>query len=434
MAKRQQTELEQIERPLMRRISVLAVVLLAIGCSSHSSVPGPTNISPDVFQKNLVGGWQRTVLKDINGQTPYGYGLTADQSGHKMWVVARASADQLTGGSLTKIAMDLKLTTYPLTVTPSAVAMGPDQNLWVAGVDTNSNLIVARVTQSGSETDFSVPQFVAPFILIEQIIVGPDGLLWFTACYPVGNSGGIGRIDTTGASTFYPGNCATSIASGPDGNIWFGDTASVYTMNTQGALLATYPIGDVEGRGMTVGADGAIYVLTSNVGLSKVTTNGIVTQIAGSVSSPITNGPDGKLWMGSSGHEAHFISYDPIAQTWGPRFKGQQGSNYKQLASGPDGNLWYAPGGKSVETYVLQLMSATPNALTIAVGQQSQVNMTEANYSGQWTAVAKNPAIVSVTPNSQNGMLSVTGVAPGTTVVTVYDTIYNSAQVKVTVQ
>jgi len=420
-------------------ISRVALVAIFTGataaCSSHTIAPNPgvNKISPDVFQKNLVGGWQRTVLKDINGQTPYGYGLTADQSGHKMWVVARASADQLTGGSLTKIAMDLKLTTYPLTVTPSAVAMGPDQNLWVAGVDTNSNLIVARVTQSGSETDFSVPQFVAPFILIEQIIVGPDGLLWFTACYPVGNSGGIGRIDTTGASTFYPGNCATSIASGPDGNIWFGDTASVYTMNTQGALLATYPIGDVEGRGMTVGADGAIYVLASNVGLSKVTTNGIVTQIAGSVSSPITNGPEGKLWMRSGGHEVHFISYDPIAQTWGPRFKGPGVSNYSQLNPGPDGNLWYVLGGKTVNTFVLQLMSATPNALTIAVGQQSQVNMTEANYSGQWTALAHDKSIIGVDPVSKNGTFTVTGLAVGSTYFGISDTMYNSVVVNVTV-
>src|ERR1700720_4320604 len=37
----------------MRRILILAVALFAIGCSSHSgTLPAPTNISPDVFQKH----------------------------------------------------------------------------------------------------------------------------------------------------------------------------------------------------------------------------------------------------------------------------------------------------------------------------------------------------------------------------------------------
>ena len=72
--------------------------------------------------------------------------------------------------------------------------------------------------------------------------------------------------------------------------------------------------------------------------------------------------------------------------------------------------------------------------MSVQVGHTVNISVKEHKYSGQRTAIATNPAIVNVTLNSQNGAFTVTGVSPGVTTVTVYDTMYNSAQVKVTVK
>ena len=87
-----------------------------------------------------------------------------------------------------------------------------------------------------------------------------------------------------------------------------------------------------------------------------------------------------------------------------------------------------------VATYVLQAITLSPWMLIMGVNGTATMHVTEKNYSSQWTAVATDPAVVSVTPNSQNGTFTATGVSPGATTITVYDTMYNWAQVKVTVQ
>ncbi len=415
--------------------ALISLVSVALGaCGSRSAVPSPGRITPDLFQKNLYRGWQSTPIKDINGQDAQVIGLTVDTVNHKMWVASNVF--NAAGGSLTKVAMGLKLTTYPLAITPWAITMGPDQNLWIAGTDVNFNVVVARVAQSGAETDFPVPRIADP--IIEQIITGPDGALWFTEFESKNCSGGIGRIDTSGNYTFYPGGCVTSIVSGPDGNIWFGDTQDVYAMDTQGAILGTYPVGNVWGKGMAVGSDGAIYAIAiapdQNTYLFKVTTGGTVTQVVGGGAPSITlaNGPDGGLWMyDTGGRDPHLESFDPIKQLWGPRIKTPYVGD--QLSPGPDGNVWLAPGNNHVDTYVIRAITVNPNALTIRVGQQAQVAVSESNYSGQWTALAHDKSIIGVDPVSKNGVFTVTGLAVGSTYFGISDSMYNSVAVYVTV-
>jgi hypothetical protein len=414
-------------------MSLIFVTVCA--CDSHSAVPAPGRIAPDMFQRNLYKGWQSTPIKDINGQDAQVIGLAADQVSHKMWAASNTLYG--VGGSLTKIAMDLKLTTYPIAITPWAITMGPDQNLWIAGTDASSNAVVARVTQTGVETDFPVPQDANP--IIEQIIVGPDYALWFTEFEDKICSGGIGRIDTSGNYSFYPGGCPTSIVSGPDGNIWFGDIQNVYAMNTQGAILGTYPVGNIWAKGMAVGSDGDIYAIAEtpdrNRYLFKITTGGIVAQVEGSLSPAITlaNGPDGMLWMfDQPGRDLHLVSFDPIIQSWGPQIFAKPYAQ-GQISSGPDGNLWSAPGYNVFAVYVLQAITATPSVLTIKVGQRSEVDVTESNYTGKWTAVAHDKNIISVNPVSRNGSFNVTGRAEGSTYFSITDSMFNAIMVKVTV-
>jgi streptogramin lyase len=412
----------------------LVLVLFMAGCASHSgAIPAPNNVSPDIFQQHIVNGWATTVLKAINGEPAFPQGLAAGPN-HKMW----AAVDAGSTGAISLIRMDQKVTSYPISVQPNFIAFGSDQNLWVTTIGNPMPGTISRVTQTGVETDFTV----APGYLFGDIVNGPDNALWFPECSTDGKSGGIGRIDTSGSYVFYPGGCDQVLAVGSDENIWFGNGANVYSMTAQGVPLGTFPVGDSMFFGMTVGSDGAIYT-TGNAAdgtpnLIRVTTSGVVTNLGTDHDfdhpNAIVNGPDGNLWMTASYHRhSYLLTFNPRTQSFGPRTIAPNNSS-DFLAVGPDLNLWVSkPFAASIDTYLLHAITLVPKKFMVPIGQSANVDASETNYAGQWTAVAKNPKIANVTPNSQNGTFVVTGESPGSTFVTVYDTMFNSASVKVTV-
>lgn len=421
----------------LRRTSVLAVALLAIGCSAHSgAVPTPSAISPQIFQKQplIKGGWVLTPLNRLKGMKAFPNGLAVGAD-HKVWVTV-ANANGF--GALVKIAMDQHQTRFPLTISPGSIALGADQNFWITGSVGGNTGVIARVTPVGTETDFSITAGLYPI----NIVAGSDGAMWFTECSTDRSSGGIGRMDTSGNYTFYAGVCSTVVTSGPDGNIWFGDIGqNVYSMTTQGTLVGTYPVGDKFGfKGIAAGSDGALYFTGSyaqGVGyeLVRVTTSGKVTHLGndGFGMQYITNGPDGNLWISASLANANrLMTFIPQTAVFGTPIKAV---SVGQLIVGPDANIWLADffGGR-VAAYIRLAMTLSAQQLTIPVGKSAPLTVTESNYAGTWTAIATNQAIATVTLNSNNGSFEVTGVAVGTTNVVVYDSAFNSIAVKVTVQ
>ena len=102
---------------------------------------------------------------------------------------------------------------------PTALAAGPDSNLWVMLRDANQ---VARVTPAGATTTYAAP---APFGPRVGITAGPDGALWFGS-----GAGRVGRVTTSGAITEYivprSGAAPGAITTGPDGNIWYADATT----------------------------------------------------------------------------------------------------------------------------------------------------------------------------------------------------------------
>jgi streptogramin lyase len=421
----------------MRRLAVVVAALLAIGCSSHSgNAPSPSKISPDVFQKHGHAGWVHTALPNSNGHVPIPMGLAVDAN-HKVWAAVEYS--DIRTGAIDKIAMDQHVTSYPLVTYPGFIVVGSDQNLWVTTLYANENPgVIARVTPNGVETDFKV----APGSYFANIVSGPDGALWFPECNNSNGTGGIGTITTSGTYTFYSSACQDNIASGSDGNIWFGNSPSISKMTTQGVVLAQYTVGDLYIAGMMTGADGALYMIGSVSGggsdLIRVTTSGTVTHLGtnsfGDGLKSLANGPDGNLWMvGRNRRSNYLVSFDVSTQNFSGRFLAPRGYSFGQsLVAGPDGNVW-ASNLNTVDAYILQDLTLSPNPLTVAVGHTANLNASETNYSGQWTALSKKPSVASVTANSNNGTFVVTGVSVGTTFVTVYDTLFNSAAVKVTV-
>jgi len=138
------------------------------------------------------------------------------------------------------------------------IALGPDQNIWVADFFGDR---IRRVAANGIQTEYPVTPGRQP----QGIAAGPDGNLWFTEHYP-----NIGRITPTGAITDFPlpravvppSHAARGITAGPDGNLWFAEPAN---------------------------------------GIGRITTAGVVTEFpvptANSEPSAITAGPDGNVWF-----------------------------------------------------------------------------------------------------------------------------------------
>ena len=418
----------------MRRIYVLAIAILAIGCSSRSgALPIPVKNSPQIFQKHpLNTGWMTTTIPNIFGQTAEPNGIAVDTN-HKVWVSAESFDG--TKGAIARVAMDQHVTLYPISIVPNAIAFGSDHNLWVS---TNDG-VIARVTPTGSETDYSV----APSnTSLSNIIPGPDGALWFIECSSP-TSGGIGTITTTGSHTFFSTGCEQVLESGPDGNIWFGNGATISNMTPQGVLVGQYAVGESGFAGIASGSDGALYVLGIRPNnapneLIKVTTDGTVTHIGGDprldLFRGITSGPDGNLWISAVlSASSHLVTFDPATQQFGDR-RIKSPAFGPNIIVGPDSNLWMLGRSKTgVYTYVYAALTLMPRPVTVQVSHTAVLSVSETNYGGQWTAIAAKPSIASVTFNSNNGSFVVTGVSSGTTRITVYDSMFNSANVKVTV-
>ncbi len=426
----------------MRTAILLASNLVLItlwGCASHAAMPAPGGgqISPFVYQHHVTkNGWVHKPLPLINGWPARPTGITSD--GHHMWVAAGGGSG--TGyGVLDEVLMNGRVKTFSLSVVPSAIAYGSDANLWVSSFGAGSPSIIAQVTPAGIEKDFMVSQ---QEVYITDLIVGPDQALWFTMCVPGYASGGIGRIDTQGTITTYPGPCAWTMTVGSDGNLWYsGQGQNLYVMDTQGNQLATYPTGDQSVARMVLGPDGAIYAGATGTNcfeLLRVTMQGQVTHFPdcqdGSLQS-LTVGPDGNIWtLAYRNWSSRLLKFDVQKQTFTMIAKTPD-KDGKGLVLGPDRNLWaIAYMNNGVDAFVYMTMTIAPSALNVPIGQSSSVSVTEANYSGPWTAVSSDLKVATVQASSQDGTFQVSAVGPGKCNIVVYDSMYNSIAARLTAQ
>src|SRR5262249_27863333 len=141
---------------------------------------------------------------------------------------------------------------------------------------------IARITPSGTVTEFSIPTANSSPLAITG---GPDGNLWFTE----ERSGKIGRITPAGKITEFPISTADSsalmITSGPDGNLWFTEINSVRSevlirskigRITPAGTITEFSVPNSDGH--TQGGAGFPYGI--QIGPSAITT-----------------GPDGNLWF-----------------------------------------------------------------------------------------------------------------------------------------
>jgi streptogramin lyase len=228
-----------------------------------------------------------------------------------------------------------------------------------------------------------------------EIVVGPDGNLWFTEF----GGGQIGRLTTSGQLTEFrlprAGSAPTGITAGPDGAVWFTDVqldqktfqvvgSEIGRITSTGTIQEfALPRADGAPNEIAAGPDGALW-FTAEANIERITPDGQVSVFAlptpDSIALGMAAGPDGNLWFAELRHDATTgqvvggqigrITPDGAIQ----EFPLPDGSQPNEMAAGPDGNLWFTDDGSgqigritpagSIQEFAVPLAGAVPFGIT----------------------------------------------------------------------
>jgi streptogramin lyase len=334
--------------------------------------------------------------------------ITAGPDGNLWFTEGAGAISRITpSGTITEFSTGLNPESRP-----SDIVAGPDGNLWFTDNEGGApgTPAIGRITTSGTITEFStgLNQEDEPISLQEprNLIVGPDGNLWFTdSNFSSTGNRAIGRITPSGTITEFElppdGYPLSDLIVGPDGNLWFSDLGvfgsccSIGRITPVGEITEfSTPTGAVEvPRRLTVGPDGNVW-FTANHGIGRITPSGTITAFSAGLPTnaelgTIVVGPDGNLWFTDSAHIGEPPAVGRITTsgtiTEFPLVGDVSHNVLHDLLAGPDGNLWFTdadyetePGtgaiGRITPAGQLTLFSnglmprSAPGALTVGPG------------------------------------------------------------------
>ncbi len=282
-----------------------------------------------------------------------------------LWFEYQDSSTQT--GMLGQITTAGAITTYPVTGSNGTglanLVLGPDGNLWFTDFE-GGQAYIGDITPAGTTTEYQLNSTDAPAGLTS----GPGGLLWaavtnfdsfWTAALvgPTGNSGA-GQIEDQYTLSAQP----LQFATGPDNAVWFPEfNANYISRISPDGQVAQYPV-SAAGRLMTLGPDQAMW-FTQAANIGRIASGGSVTEFPLSYSpgNAITAGSDGALWfiggssgigrMTTNGAETDF----PTAISGAP-----------WITNGPDGNIWFTTANE-----IVRLSFVTPLALSCTIPNQA---------------------------------------------------------------
>ena len=249
-----------------------------------------------------------------------------------------------------------------------------DGALWFAESQSGS---IGCVTTAGTVEEFEVPSAAMHLVPDpDGITVGPDGNLWFTEAAlnrigrlvpspsePCKKKEEITEYEVPGAILGLTGGgnsgiAADSIASGPNGNLWFSEAGSgrVGEMNTSGQMVNTFPPSPatLSGAplGIVKGADGNIWFTEGGSAerIGRLTPSGAITEFPLAPAPTgnyfglwsIASGPNGNLWFTyGSGEENAGVGCITTAGNAGQYPALIHNSNPEGITVGPEGAIWF---------------------------------------------------------------------------------------------
>ena len=240
---------------------------------------------------------------------------------------------------------------------PSAIAAGPDGNLWFT--DEGKTGAIGRITPAGAIIELSagLNSESQPY----GIAAGPEGDLWFT---DRGTTKAIGRITPSGAITeltagLDEGSRPLEITLGPEGDLWFtdGGTTKAIGRITPSGAITEFTAGLDEGAepyDITASTEGDLWFTDrgSTKAIGRITPSGAITEFTAGLDQhtapwDIAAGPEGNLWFTDLGAPKAIGRITPSGTITEFSTGLNTGSVPVGIAPGADGNMWFTDSGKT---------------------------------------------------------------------------------------
>lgn len=422
-------------------IAVFAAVLA--GCTLRApleNIPAQTAGSPqfgapDIVQKGAGAQWVKLTPHTFGA---LGAGIVAGPDGN-MWFIDENAGD-LVRLSMTGFIKEFSMSGF-LGGNAIALTLGADHKFYVA----NESSKIVRVSQSGVVQAFTNTS--GDSTDLGTIALGPDGNVWFP------ETAHLGMITPAGVIKEFPypagfgiPNQFGTIAIGADHNLWFnetGDDAIVKFVPATKKFTEFKLASGCTPAGLVKAKDGNVWFACTQLPhrVGRMTTSGAFKLFPGGGSFSgeetfqiATLGRDGNPWYDSPDNEDIFVvnTANGAVTSFSPPF--QTGERPDSLALGPDGNIWVTTVGLSnVYVKVFHPITLTPRSLTFTgIGQQRSFTVSESGASS-WTATSSNTAVATVAQGSPANTFVVTSVGAGTCRITAMDAVRNSANVAVSV-
>ncbi len=247
-----------------------------------------------------------------------------------------------------------------------------------------SLLSVARLAAQPTIVEYTIPTSASG---PGGITAGPDGNLWFVETA----ANKIGKITTAGSISEYSIPTAdsgpTAITQGADGNLWFieSSTTNIGRITTSGTITEFSHPNLNQAAGITLGPDGNVW-FSYGSGVGKITPVGAITLYPVSFGFPggIVTGPDGNLWFANfyaTGARPGTLGKITISGTI-TQVSLSTGFATAAIASGPDGEIWFggdSGGLGSITTAGLSMYYGVPGGAisSIAVGPDGNLWLTQ---------------------------------------------------------
>ena len=201
----------------------------------------------------------------------------------------------------------VSLNTGTLISVADVIAEGPDNQMWIFGTKTGTPTIMT-LSPNGTQTGMTLTG--APIGIINSMVAGPDGNMWFSQTVP---SAGVGKITPGGvvtmASPDLNGTPNAGLTVGSDGCIWgteaIAGNPAIYEIFVSGTYVGEFTSGLSVGAnpigGIVQGGDGNLWFAEQgNNSVGRVTTSGAITEYfagAGHVPDAMVLAPNGEMWF-----------------------------------------------------------------------------------------------------------------------------------------
>ncbi len=289
-----------------------------------------------------------------------------------------------------------------------------------------TDTVNSSLTGSANVAVYTIHEFPTPTTSagLAGIWQGPDGNVWFVETA----ANQIGKITPAGVVTEFPlptaGAGPYAITLGPDGNLWFTEAnANQIGRITPTGSITEFPIPTPNSlpEGIVAGLDGNLWFIEAGANqIGQVTLSGVVTEFAiptaNSGANTITVDSAGNLWFTEANANqigqittAGLVSEYPVPTA---------NSGLSGIALGSDGNLWFTEAkanqigqittAGAITEFPLPTAGAAPSG--IAGGPDGNLWFTEtsANQIGQITTAGVITEFA--VPTAGSGPL---GIAPG---------------------